>query len=108
LILKGLLPTTVAALAMAGTLGVLHMRAADAEVHAAARIQAARIAAAMADATNDDAVRDALSRALLRTAPTQQAILHRGIVGDIAVDSGRRLAARYTHGRARTTANWKR
>lgn len=92
LILKGLLPTTVAALAMAGTLGVLHMRAANAEVHATARIQAARIAAAMADATNDDAIRDALSRALLRSAPTQQAILHRDLAGDIAVDSGRRLA----------------
>jgi signal transduction histidine kinase len=82
---------TVVALLLAATLGVLHMRAADAEAHALAQIQAMRIAASIAGTSNDDATRDALARALLRSAPTQQAILHRHGVGDLVVDSGRRL-----------------
>jgi signal transduction histidine kinase len=93
LILKGLLPTTVVALALAAALGIVHVRAADAEANAVARIQAVRIAAALAEASGDDAMRDALSRALLRSAPTQQAILHRSNANDIVADSGRRLPA---------------
>ncbi|HEY4292241.1 HAMP domain-containing sensor histidine kinase [Luteibacter sp.] len=91
MILKGLLPMTVVALLLAATLGVLHMRAADADAHAVARIQAIRIAASIAETSNDDATRDALTRALLRSAPTQQAILHRDDASDLVVDSGRRL-----------------
>src|SRR5262245_21253914 len=91
LILKGLLPMTVVALLRAAHLGVLHMRAADAETQAVAHIQSIRIAASIGSASNDDGTRDALARALLRSAPIQQAILHRNDANDLVVDSGRRL-----------------
>lgn len=91
LIVKGLLPTTAAALAMAVALGVLHMRAIDAEAHAVARIQSARIAAQLDGGTSDDALRNAMLRALSRSAPTQRAILHRDDAPNLVVDSGRRL-----------------
>ncbi|NID17126.1 sensor histidine kinase [Luteibacter yeojuensis] len=89
---------TVVALLLAAMLGALHMRAATAEAHAVASIQAIRIAASIAETSNDDATRDALARALLRSAPTQEAILHRDNASDLVVDSGRRLApGRHLH-----------
>src|ERR1700754_172119 len=93
LILKGLLPMTLVALGLAATLGILHVRAVGAEAHAVARIQAARIAASMGGLSSEDAMRDALARALSRSAPTQQVILHRDGLPDLVVDSGRRLGS---------------
>lgn len=83
---------TLVALALTATLGILHVRAATAEAHAVARIQATRIAASLANGqSNEDAMRDALGRALSRSAPTQQVLLHREGMPDLVVDSGRRL-----------------
>ncbi|HXP00574.1 MAG TPA: HAMP domain-containing sensor histidine kinase [Luteibacter sp.] len=93
LILKGLLPMTLVALGLAATLGILHVRAVGAEAHAVARIQATRIAASMGGLSSEDAMRDALARALSRSAPTQQVILHRDGLPDLVVDSGRRLGS---------------
>lgn len=47
---------TVVALALTGSLGVLHMRSLSAEARTVARIQAIRLGASMEAATSDDAV----------------------------------------------------
>jgi signal transduction histidine kinase len=93
LILKGLLPMTLIALALTATLGVLHVRAVGAEARAVARIQATRLAASFGGLASEDAMRDALTRALSRSAPTQQIVLHREGEPDLIVDSGRRLGS---------------
>ena len=93
LILKGLLPMTLVALALTVSLGVLHFRATSVESYAVARIQAVRIAASVNALASEDATRDALARALSRSAPTQQAVLHRQGDDDLVVDSGRRLGS---------------
>src|ERR1700754_3970050 len=93
LILKGLLPMTLIALALTATLSVLHVRAVGAEARAVARIQATRLAASFGGLASEDAMRDALTRALSRSAPTQQAVLHREGEPDLIVDSGRRLGS---------------
>lgn len=93
LILKGLLPMTLVALALTATLGILHVRAAGAEASAVARIQATRIAASLNGLSSEDAMRDALARALSRSTPTQQVVLHREGMPDLVVDSGRRLGS---------------
>ncbi len=96
LILRGSLPMALIALSLALTLGVLHVRAVDAEAHAMARIQAAGLAAAFAGRPNDDAMTNALTLALAQSAPTGRAILHRRHATDLAVDSGRHLDPRHT------------
>jgi signal transduction histidine kinase len=93
LILRGLLPMTLVALALAGSLGVLHMRALSGEARTVARIQAIRLGASIDAATGDDAVRYALSRALSRSAPTESLTLRRDDAPDLVIDSGRQLPA---------------
>jgi signal transduction histidine kinase len=90
LILRGLLPMTLVALALAGSLGVLHMRALSAEARTVARIQAIRLGAAMEAATSEDAVRYALTRELSRNAPTERLTLRRDDAPDLVIESGRR------------------
>src|SRR4051812_29716559 len=89
LILKGLLPMTLVALALSATLGLVHMRALATETRTVARIQALRLGAAVDANASDDALRDALTRALSRSAPTQSLVLHRDDAPDLIVDSGR-------------------
>ncbi|MET0936621.1 MAG: hypothetical protein ABWX83_11555, partial [Luteibacter sp.] len=89
LILKGLLPMTLVALALSGMLGVVHLRALSAESRTVARIQALRLGASVDTAGSDDAMRDALTRALSRSAPTLSLVLRRDDGPDIAIDSGR-------------------
>jgi signal transduction histidine kinase len=91
LILRGLLPMTLVALALSGSLGVLHMRALSAEARTVARIQAIRLAASMEAATNDDAVRYALTSALSRSAPTESLTLRRDDAPDLVIESGRQV-----------------
>ncbi|WP_063571776.1 MULTISPECIES: HAMP domain-containing sensor histidine kinase [Luteibacter] len=91
LILRGLLPMTLVALALAGSLGVLHMRALSGEARTVARIQAIRLGASMDAATNDEAVRYALTRALSRSAPTESLTLRRDDAPDLVIDSGRHV-----------------
>lgn len=86
---KGLLPMVAVALALAGTLGVMHLRAITLEARNTARIQAVRLAGVVTANTGDDAVRDALSRTLSRSSPTAQVILHRNEGNDVVIDSGR-------------------
>ena len=91
LILRGLLPMTLVALALAGALGVLHMQALSAEARTVARIQAIRLGASLDATASDDAVRDALTRTLSRSAPTESLTLRRDDAPDLVVDSGRRV-----------------
>lgn len=93
LILRGLLPMTVIALALTGSLGVLHMRALSGEARTVARIQAIRLGAAIGTTTSDDAVRYALTRALSSSAPTQSLRLRRDDAPDLVIESGRRAPA---------------
>ena len=95
-ILWGSLPMGSIALSLAVTLGVLHVRAADAEAHAKARVQAAALAVTYTGLRNEDAIASALSHALAQSAPTARAILHRRNASDIAVDSGRPLRFQHT------------
>jgi signal transduction histidine kinase len=82
---------TVVALALTGSLGVLHMRSLSAEARTVARIQAIRLGASMEAATSDDAVRDALTRALSRSAPTESLTLRRDDAPDLVIESGRQV-----------------
>lgn len=91
LILKGLLPMTLVALALSGTLGVVHMRALSAETRTVARIQALRLSTSIDATASDDALRDSLARALSRSAPTLALTLRRDDAPDIVVQSGRRV-----------------
>jgi signal transduction histidine kinase len=93
LILRGLLPMTLVALALTGSLGVLHMRALSGEARTVARIQAIRLGASVDAATSDDAVRYALTRALSRSAPTQSLTLRRDDAPDMVIESGRKVPA---------------
>jgi two-component system, sensor histidine kinase len=103
LILRGLLPMTVVALALSGSLGVLHMRSLSAEARTVARIQAIRLGASMEAATGDDAVRYALTRALSRSAPTESLTLRRDDAPDLVIESGRQVpAGRALHVRLNT------
>jgi len=91
LILRGLLPMTLVALALTGSLGVQHMRALSGEARTVARIQAIRLSASMEAATGDDAVRYALTSALSRSAPTESLTLRRDDAPDLVIDSGRQV-----------------
>ncbi|WP_090055177.1 HAMP domain-containing sensor histidine kinase [Luteibacter sp. 329MFSha] len=91
LVLKGLLPMVVVALALSIMLGVQHMRAIDAESQAVARIQSMRIGSSLEGWSGDDALRNALASALSRSPSTRLAILHRDDAPDLVVDSGRRF-----------------
>ncbi|MGY3229450.1 signal transduction histidine kinase [Luteibacter sp. HA06] len=82
---------TLVALALTGSLGVLHMRALSGEARTVARIQAIRLSAAMDAATGDDAVRYALTQALSRSAPTESLTLRRDDAPDLVIDSGRHV-----------------
>lgn len=105
LVLKGLLPMTVVALAMTTALAVMQLRTLGAEAHAVARIQAVRLAGAINGVTGDDALRDGLTRALSRSAPTQRAILYRDDAPDLIVASGRDAPDRHgLHVRLSTAA----
>lgn len=105
LVLKGLLPMTVVALAMTATLAVMQLRSLGAEAHAVARIQAVRLAGAINGVTGDDALRDAMTRALSRSAPTQRAILYRDDAPDLVVSNGRDVSDRHgLHVRLSTAA----
>ncbi|SKB94903.1 Signal transduction histidine kinase [Luteibacter sp. 22Crub2.1] len=105
LVLKGLLPMTVVALAMTATLAVMQFRALGSEAHAVARIQAVRLAGSVNGVMGDDALRDALTRALSRSAPTQRAILYRDDAPDLIVTSGRDAPHRHgLHVRLSTAA----
>jgi signal transduction histidine kinase len=82
---------TLVALALAGSLGVLHMRSLSAEARTVARIQAIRLGASMDAATNEEAVRDALTRTLSRSAPTERLTLRRDDAPDLVIESGRHV-----------------
>jgi signal transduction histidine kinase len=90
---KGLLPMVAVALALAGTLGVMHLRGITEEARGVARIQAVRLSGSIAATAGDDAIRDALSRTLSRSSPTDRVILHRNEGTDLIVDSGRTTPA---------------
>jgi Signal transduction histidine kinase len=90
---KGLLPMVAVALALAGTLGIMHLRSITMEARNVARIQAVRLAGVVVPNTGEDAVRDALSRTLSRSSPTAQVILHRNEGTDLVIDSGRPVRA---------------
>jgi signal transduction histidine kinase len=89
LVIKGLLPMTLVALALTAALGLVHARALVADAHAVARIQAVRLAGSVNGVSGDDALRDALARSLSRSAPTQSAVLYRDDAPDLVVTSGR-------------------
>lgn len=105
LIVKGLLPMTLIALALTATLGLMHARALGAEAQAVARIQAVRLAGSLTGAVGDDALRDALTRSLSRSAPTQRATLYRDDAPDLVVSSDRDVPDRHgLHVRMSTAA----
>ncbi|QWT20313.1 HAMP domain-containing histidine kinase [Bacillus sp. NP157] len=91
---KGLLPLAMVALALAATLGVMHLRSISLEARNIARIQAVRLAGLVGSNPADDATRDTLARALSRSSPTAQVILHRLEGPALVIDSGRPLDAR--------------
>jgi signal transduction histidine kinase len=88
---KGLLPMAAVALALTGTLGVMHLRGITLEARNVARIQAVRLAGVVTPTMGDDAARDALSRTLSRSSPTGRVILHRNEGTQMLLDSGRPL-----------------
>ena len=69
---KGLLPTTLIALALTLMLTVTHLRAISAEALDVARIQAVRIGSVVAPGLGDERLRDLIGRALARSAPTDR------------------------------------
>lgn len=88
---KGLLPMVAIALALTGTLGIMHLRGITQESRNVARIQAVRLAGVITPNSGDDAIRDALARTLSRSSPTVLVILHRNEGTDVVLDSGRPL-----------------
>lgn len=88
---KGLLPTTLIALALTLMLAVMHLRAISAEALDVARIQAVRLASVVTPGLGEERLRDVIGRTLARSAPTGRVVVHRDELPDLVVDSGRRM-----------------